>query len=427
MLWLHMMSMELLSMFRSTSGAKAGSGNRAMSQTHRKFGLKGLSTEPAIERSRRPASAWRQLLTASLLLHATAFAAPNDWSDGPYLQFQGERQLTARWICNGQPKQQQLLASQPVPALCGYRAPIQLNVADQQQQPLTLPNWQFKANRIAAISDIHGQYALMLRLLQAAGVLDATGHWQFADGHLVIVGDVMDRGDGVTPAFWQLYQLQQQAAAAGGKVHLLPGNHETMVLRGDLRYLHEHYQQTTRLLNQSQQQLYAPDTVLGQWLRRQPLFIRINDTLFVHGGLSPAYAQRVAQQGVTAEQVLSAYQQSLGKSRDAIKAEPLQAFLQGSDGPLWYRGYFRRGSDFTPDVLRTLLQTLGASRIVVGHTTMDQVYQHHGGLVLSTDSDIKDGEQGEVLHFAAGQWFKTGLDGVQRPLADGAHQHKNKK
>lgn len=391
---------------------------------------------PAVRCRLKFSSVWRCLLATSLWLvapavatsqPATALPAASSWSDGPYLQFHGDRQLTARWVCAGQPKQQQLLASQPIPALCGYPHVIQLNAADQQQQPLTLPNWQFKASRIAAISDIHGQYGLMLRLLKAAGVIDANGNWQFADGHLVIVGDVMDRGDGVTPAFWQLYQLQQQAAAAGGKVHLLPGNHETMVLRADLRYLHEHYQQTSTLLGQSQMQLYGADTVLGQWLRRQPLFIRINDTLFVHGGLSPAYAQLAAAQQLTPQQALLAYQQSLGKSRDQLKAEPLQAFLQGSDGPLWYRGYFRRGSDFTPASLMALLKTFAANRIVVGHTTMDQVYQHHAGLVLSTDSDIKDGEQGEVLHFAGGQWFKTGLDGQHKPLSDGAHQHKDKK
>ncbi|KAG1488187.1 hypothetical protein G6F52_014005 [Rhizopus delemar] len=47
---------------------------------------------------------------------------------------------------------------------------------------------------------------------------------------LVIAGDVFDRGPQVTEAFWLLYGLQQQAAAARGAVHFVLGNHETKVL-----------------------------------------------------------------------------------------------------------------------------------------------------------------------------------------------------
>ena len=351
-------------------------------------------------------------------------ATPVLWSDGPYLQFSGAEGLTARWVCDNQAIIEQLPAKAMLAPRCGYAAPLQLAGQDQQlQQDTAVANWQFKAKRIAAISDIHGQYALMLRLLQAAKVLDNAGQWQFVNGHLVIVGDVMDRGDAVTSALWHLYSLQQQAAAAGGALHLVPGNHETMVLRGDLRYLNEKYQQVSQLLGQTQQQLYGADTVLGQWLRRQPLFVRINDSLFVHGGLSPAFASLTASPA----EILSQYRQSIGKSRDELKAQPLQALLQGSDGPLWYRGFFRTDSDFSTATLQQLLARYGAKRVIVGHTTMDQVYQHHQGLVWSTDSDIKDGEQGEVLHFADGQWYKTGLDGQHKPVTDGAHRHKTKR
>jgi len=348
---------------------------------------------------------------------------PKLWSDGPYLQFSGANRLTARWVCDNQAITEQLPAKAMLAPRCGYTASLQLADQDQQlQQDAAVANWQFKAKRIAAISDIHGQYSLMLRLLQAAKVLDNAGQWRFGNGHLVIVGDVMDRGDAVTSALWHLYSLQQQAAAAGGALHLVPGNHETMVLRGDLRYLNEKYVQVSQILGQSQQQLYGADTVLGQWLRRQPLFVRINDSLFVHGGISPTFARLTE----SPTEILAQYRQSIGKSRDELKAQPLQALLQGSDGPLWYRGFFRTDSDFSAPTLQQLLARYGAKRVIVGHTTMDQVYQHHQGLVWSTDSDIKDGEQGEVLHFADDQWFKTGLDGQAKPVTDGSQQHKTK-
>ncbi len=342
-------------------------------------------------------------------------------TDGPYVRYQqGDTALQASWICQGQLQQRPWQPDQPLRPLCGYAQEIRLQDADRRQQQAALPAWQFQARRLAAISDIHGQYPLMMKLLQAAGVVNAAGHWQFADGHLVVVGDVMDRGNGVTAALWQLYQLQREATAAGGRLHFLPGNHETMVLRGDLRYLHNDYRQVGELTGQSQQQLYDEHSVLGQWLRRQPLFVRLNDTLFVHGGLSP----QLGKLDFTPEQLQSAYRDSLGKSRQQLTDHALQAFLQGSEGPLWYRGQFRKQSDFSAAGLAVLLQRFGAKRLVLGHTTMDQIYQHHQGLILSTDSDIKKGQQGEVLHFANGEWFKTGLDGQKRPLTDGSAQYK---
>ena len=73
----------------------------------------------------------------------------------------------------------------------------------------------------------------------AGKVIDTDLTWSFGDGHLVIVGDVFDRGPNVTECLWLIYRLEQEASAAGGAVHFLLGNHELMVMRGDLRYLNE--------------------------------------------------------------------------------------------------------------------------------------------------------------------------------------------
>lgn len=50
------------------------------------------------------------------------------------------------------------------------------------------------------------------------------------------VGDILDRGDGEIRILMFLERLQAEADAAGGKLYLLNGNHETMNVMGDHRY-----------------------------------------------------------------------------------------------------------------------------------------------------------------------------------------------
>tara|TARA_Y100000589_G_scaffold165030_1_gene156903 strand:+ start:320 stop:754 length:435 start_codon:yes stop_codon:yes gene_type:complete len=51
--------------------------------------------------------------------------------------------------------------------------------------------------KIAAFSDIHGQYDLLVSLLLNNKIIDKDLNWIFGEGHLVIVGDIFDRGDKV--------------------------------------------------------------------------------------------------------------------------------------------------------------------------------------------------------------------------------------
>lgn len=356
------------------------------------------------------------LFSLTLLVCGLANATePAQVFDGPYLTHLqapanhqvGTAQLQAAWVCAGKAIVQQQPLSAPVLPRCGYDKPIQVANA-------TAAGWQFQSSRFAAISDIHGQYDLMLRLLQASGVINAAQQWSFGHNQLVIVGDVMDRGNKVTEALWFLYSLQQQAKQAGGAVHVLPGNHETMVLRGDLRYVHDDYQHVATQLNTSLDSLYGSGTVLGDWLRQLPLFVRINDTLFVHGGISAT----LSEQQLHPTELLNSFQQSWGLSKADLATQPLLQLLQTSPGPLWYRGYFPKKGDVDQKALQQQLQPFGAARIVVGHTSMDDVYRHHQGLVYSVDSSIKNGKTGSMLHFIDGKWFKSGLDGKLVPVTD---------
>ena len=85
---------------------------------------------------------------------------------------------------------------------------------------------------------------------------------------------------------WFVFGLEKQAAAVGGKVHLILGNHELMVMHADLRFLNPKYLYTQGTLRTVYPQFFNTSTVLGQWLRSKPVCLTINESAFVHGGFS---------------------------------------------------------------------------------------------------------------------------------------------
>lgn len=328
--------------------------------------------------------------------------------DGPYAFFSdSEQQLRITWLCSTGIVDKTQPVTETIKPVCSY--PRDINI--HQHQTLE-PMLRYQAETVAVISDIHGQYDLMKQLLAAHNVVNAEANWSFGQGHLVVIGDVMDRGDKVTEILWWLYQLEQQATAAGGKVHLLLGNHETMVLYNDLRYINKKYQQVAEKLGIEYSSLLSDDSVLGQWLRSKPVLAQVNDMLFVHGGLHPDYLAL----GMSMAEVNEQFRLSLGIPRDKLKEVPVLNFLYGSLGPLWYRGYFRPENAITEPLLSQLLNTLNVNRIVVGHTSMDGVYSHFAGRVVSIDSNIKRGKSGELMFWQQGTLFRGTLSGEKLPM-----------
>src|SRR5262245_891785 len=91
--------------------------------------------------------------------------------------------------------------------------------------------------RIVAIGDAHGAYDRYVAILKTAGLINDQRHWTGGRTHFVQTGDVVDRGTGSRQILDLLIALEPEAAAAGGAVHVLLGNHEVMRMLGDLRYV----------------------------------------------------------------------------------------------------------------------------------------------------------------------------------------------
>ncbi|HNP18981.1 MAG TPA: metallophosphoesterase [Fulvivirga sp.] len=265
---------------------------------------------------------------------------------------------------------------------------------------------------LVALSDIHGQYDLYIRLLQANGIIDKELNWSYGSGHLVIVGDVFDRGDKVTEVLWHIFGLEKQAKQAGGQVHYILGNHEVMVLNNDLRYINEKYKTTEKLTNITYDQLYSANTVLGQWLRSKPVAIKINDMIFAHGGFSPM----LVNNNVSIEKINRTFEsQILGRKRDEILSDKFLELMYRSSGPIWYRGYFR-DDNFTEQSIDSVLTYYTANHAIVGHCSFDSVITRFNHKIFGVDTSIKNGENGEVLKWSSEGYFKGTLSGEVKEL-----------
>mgnify|MGYP000107719210 CR=1 FL=1 len=112
-------------------------------------------------------------------------------ADGPYV-FRDGTQLQAKWICADKVETRAVPATAGTAGIaprCGYAHPVHVLPPNAPAVPV-LP----AAPRIVALSDIHGQYGLLVRLLRAHGVIDAQDRWAMGKDTLVVAGDVFDRG-----------------------------------------------------------------------------------------------------------------------------------------------------------------------------------------------------------------------------------------
>ncbi|MFO7575458.1 MAG: metallophosphoesterase [Bacteroidales bacterium] len=277
------------------------------------------------------------------------------------------------------------------------------------------PKFRQRYNRIdsiAAISDVHGNYGTYLDHLLSNGIIDKNLNWKFGRGHLVFLGDALDRGDKVTEILWHLIKLEKQAAKAGGMVHFLLGNHELMVLAGDLRYIHEKYRTVETIAGMSYADLYSENSVLGKWLRSKPVMITINNILFVHAGVSP----ELVQKGIKIKQVNQIFSERIvGKDLDPSIEDKELYLLSGNDSPVWYRGYF---ADSTLNITRvdSILNFYGMEHIIVGHTPQKNMRLHFGKRVIGIDTGIGYGQPGYMFLNINGRFFKGSIEGVRTEL-----------
>jgi hypothetical protein len=301
--------------------------------------------------------------------------------------------------------------------------------------------WEWSGvEKIVVIGDLHGDYESFIKILKGTEVVDQDFHWSAGKAHFVQMGDIMDRGPNAKNILDDLMRLEKEAEAAGGMVHVLLGNHEELNLTGIvfdsnqdyvtldqfISFLPEGYRkkqeevlakkvfkalerhrETKPVIDEFWKSVRATPAAqrvyllnfnekYGPWLRRQNVAIKINDVVFVHGGIGEKYSKWGIQE------INDRYRQEVNEIWREFQRSELQSSSRPSSpspsivyrgaSPLWYRELATVPEEDLKEELDTILATLGAKTMVIAHTPKiarnPRDMQRFGGKVWIVDTGI---------------------------------------
>ena len=246
---------------------------------------------------------------------------------------------------------------------------------------ITIPNTTYNNNEpILAISDIEGGYKTFRDFLIHNKVIDKKLNWTFGKGHLVLLGDFVDRGYSVTQVLWFIYKLEQDASKQGGVVHFIIGNHELKNMQGHYQSSAEKYYAVAAILKKQHHELYNTNSFLGRWMASKNTIELINGNLFVHGGIHPDVATTKLNLNQINQIIRKMYYKTYYPSTEKTDEQLLNS---NRTGIAWYRGYFK--DDLTQKQVESGLSKFNAKAVIVGHTLQSKVNRQYNGKVIGID------------------------------------------
>ncbi|MCU0370015.1 MAG: hypothetical protein MUC31_01260, partial [Bacteroidales bacterium] len=167
------------------------------------------------------------------------------------------------------------------------------------------------------------------------------------------------------------------------------------------------------------------------WLRSKNIIVQINGNLFLHAGISPEFTSY----GLSISQINTLVRQYLQSGYGTEPNADVQVIL-GSDGPLWYRGYFNtntntntsnnnnydsRENDMMPVVSQQFvddfLNSKGLERMVIGHNEQLTINVSFNGRVISADVAIDEsGKTSQGLLISGDRLYRCFSDGRKELL-----------
>jgi len=332
--------------------------------------------------------------------------------DGPYFFIENNK-LTALIIRNGFVRKMEVspenfnVLSKRYDLRFGYNA-LWENYHSEVNESVSFSTEE----SIAIMSDLHGEYENYIRLLKKSGIIDRYLNWSFGKNHLVILGDIFDRGPMVTEILWHLFGLEMQAKAAGGKIHIILGNHEYMILTGNSQFINTKYMNAEQIIGKSYSSLFLSNSVLGNWLRNKPVIVKINSILFTHAGISI----ELVRERMDMDQINQIFREKLtGSSALGSDTTGGRILYSHIDEMLSYRNYFA-DKQFNESKLDSILSFYGVNRIIVGHTTLPEVKSMFNNKLLGADAGMMNYHSGELLLYQNGTFYRVLYNGKREKI-----------
>lgn len=343
--------------------------------------------------------------------------------EGPYVFYKNDSILTLNYIRGNQKsgfflEQQEHKNTSEIAARCFF--PLDSTSFDFTiRSTFETPAVSYNDNHpILAISDIESGFKTFRDFLIVNKVIDRGLNWTFGRGHLVLLGDFVDRGESATQVLWLIYKLEQEAKQKGGIVHFILGNHELKNMQGNFESTSPKYFHVSAILQKQPQELYSLDSFLGRWLNSKNSIEQINGVLFTHGGLHPD----LKKHAISLAEINQIVRKNYYKPYYPKAEKNLEQLLISShDGISWYRGYFKE--DLTQEDVESSLNKLGAKAIVVGHTLQAKINRQYKGKIVGIDvkhpkdySKSFPNQQSEGLLIENNKFYRILHDGEKKEI-----------
>ena len=255
------------------------------------------------------------------------------------------------------------------------------------------------------MGDVHGYLDKLTRLLRECGLVDETLGWQGDTASLWFMGDFFDRGPDGTGVLDLIMRLQGEAAAAGGQVEALLGNHDVLIMavqqfghvrldppRKTFRY---HWERN----GGQAEDLARLTTQHREWLSRRPALARVGETLLAH-----ADSTFYLGYGQSIEEINAAFRAVLVNDNVADWDDILDGFARRHAFDGREPGGAERAAEF--------LALFDSRQLVHGHTPIDHVLQcpaemvawpliYANGLCVNIDGGMYRGGPGFIYQLEA--------------------------
>jgi hypothetical protein len=271
------------------------------------------------------------------------------------------------------------------------------------------------AGDILAVGDVHGDYDRLVALLQATGVIakipasPAKVEWTAGRATLVFPGDMIDKGPKCLEVLTVIQALQAAAAAKGGKVIAMMGNHEAEFLADPKADKVDDFKDELKAAGIAPKDVAAGRHPLGAFMRSLPLGVKVNDWFFCHAGNTAGKTIRQL------ESEIQAGVEARGFGDEAVLGDNSLLESRLEPQPWWEREKAAPAA-----VLARNAKALGVAHVVMGHqpgavTFADGTSRQKGeifqkyGLIFLIDGGMSQGvgySRGSLLRIA-GPLFTT--------------------
>lgn len=249
--------------------------------------------------------------------------------------------------------------------------------------------------RVIVMGDLHADIGVAREVFRLAGATDENDSW--IGGELVVIqlGDLIGRSDDDREVLDFIFEVQEQAETAGGRVYVVLGNHEIFAARMDYRWtgdnafaafesapglnLDDPRLQSVPEPQRARGAALMPGGPYANRLAEFPVVLKLGSTVFTHGGVNLHWANYGVDK--INDEVSRWFR---GETVEPVSTLGVDAG-NDDDGVMWSRRYSQNVDEADCRMLEESLSILGAKRMVVAHTVHKEITSRCGEMVWAID------------------------------------------